>query len=190
MRRFQACGIVRPFLRQIERPVDEGMAMTRHIGGEHTDLAIGDLARRARVLPRHTARRLALLQKTGLVDDQNRVLIGKRFQRVFAHDVAQGIRIPPPAAQDRLLTPWAGIARRLRAHPARLARLVAQQARPETAPPMPLPAPDRTTDVSAPSHPAATTPKAPASSQSMLPPSMTSRIMVAHGFRSQYKTQL
>jgi hypothetical protein len=41
----------------------------------------------------------ALLQKTGLVDDQHRVFVGQRFQRVFAHDVAQGIRIPPSAAQ-------------------------------------------------------------------------------------------
>ena len=127
MRRLQAFGIVRPFLRQIKRPVDEGMAVARHIGGEHADLAIGDLARRARVLARNPARRLALLQKAGLVDDQNRVLIGKRFQRVIAHDVAQRIRVPSPAAQDRLLTPWAGIARRFRAHPARLARLVPQK---------------------------------------------------------------
>ena len=127
MRRFQAFGIVRPFFRQIKRPVDEGMAVARHIGGEHADLAIGDLARRTRVLPRDTARRLALLQKAGFVDDQNRVLIGERFQRVIADDVAQCIRIPPAAAQDRLLTPRPGIARRLRAHPAGLARLVAQK---------------------------------------------------------------
>jgi hypothetical protein len=33
-------------------------------------------------------------------------------------------------------------------------------------------------------------PKAQASSRPMLPPSMILRIMVAHGFRSQKKTQL
>src|SRR6185437_16070600 len=50
MRCPQASGFVRPFLWQVERPVDEGMAMPRHVGGEHSDLAIGDLARRASVL--------------------------------------------------------------------------------------------------------------------------------------------
>ena len=128
MRRSHAFGIVRPFLWQIKRPVNEGMAVTRHIGGEHADLAIRDLARGTRVLARNPARRLALLQEAGLVDDKNRLLIGEGFQRVRAHDVTQRIRVPPPSAQDRLLTPRAGIAGRLRAHPARLARLVPQKA--------------------------------------------------------------
>ena len=35
MRRLHAFGIVRPFLGQIKRPVDEGMAVTRHIGRKH-----------------------------------------------------------------------------------------------------------------------------------------------------------
>jgi hypothetical protein len=56
--------------------VDEGMAVARHIGGEHPNLAIRDLARRARVLARNPARRLALLQEAGLVDDQHRFLVG------------------------------------------------------------------------------------------------------------------
>ncbi len=48
---------IRPALRQIERAVDEGMAMPRCVGREHTDLAVGDLARRPRVFaapPRRT----------------------------------------------------------------------------------------------------------------------------------------
>ncbi len=51
-------------------PIDEGVAVTRHIGGKDADLAVGDLARRARVLACNTARNLALLQKTGLVDER------------------------------------------------------------------------------------------------------------------------
>jgi len=39
-------------------------------------------------------------------------------------------------------------------------------------------------------YPVGKTPKAQASSQSMLPPSTILRIMVAHGFRSQNKMQL
>ena len=124
MRRRHAFGIVRPCLRQIKRPVDEGMAVARHIGREHADLAIGDLARRARVLARNAARRFALLQKTGLVNDKNRIPISERFQRVIAYDVAQRFRVPPAAAQDRLLTPRARIPGRFRAHPTCLARFV------------------------------------------------------------------
>ena len=127
MRRRHAFGIVRPFLWQIKCPVDEGMAVARHIGGEHADLAIGDLARRARVLARNATRRLALFQKAGLINDKNSLLISERFQRVIAYDVAQRFRIPPAAAQDRLLTPRAGIASRFCAHPPCLARLVPEQ---------------------------------------------------------------
>ena len=57
MRRGHPGGVVRPGLRQIQRPVDEGVAVARHIGGEHADLAIGDLAGRARVLTADTAGR-------------------------------------------------------------------------------------------------------------------------------------
>ena len=36
---------------------------------------------------------------------------------IIAYDIAQGISIPVPATQHRLLTPWAGIASRLGPHP-------------------------------------------------------------------------
>ena len=55
-------GSFRPRLGQIERPVDKGMAVARHIAGEHTDLAIGDRASRPSILPADAARSLALLQ--------------------------------------------------------------------------------------------------------------------------------
>src|SRR5882762_8493128 len=67
---FQTIGIVGPFLRKIQRAIDERMAMTRNVGSEDADLAICNLACRTSVLPRHTARRLALLEKAGLVDDE------------------------------------------------------------------------------------------------------------------------
>jgi len=78
-------------------------------------------------LPGDAAGRLALLQKSGLVDHQHGIVIGQRLQRIIANDVTQGIGAPPPAPQDRLLPPGAGIARRFRTHPARLAPLLAQQ---------------------------------------------------------------
>jgi hypothetical protein len=127
MGRLQAGAIVGPALRQIERAVDEGMPVPRHIGREHADLAVGDLARRAGVLPRHTAGRLALLEKAGLIDHQHRVRVGQRLQRVVAHQVAQRVRLPTTTPQDGLLAPGARVSGRLRAHPARLAPLRPQQ---------------------------------------------------------------
>ena len=79
MCRRHAFGIVRPCLRQIKRTVDKGMAVARHIGREHADLAIGDVARRAGILAGNAARRLALFQKAGLVKCENRLLIRSRF---------------------------------------------------------------------------------------------------------------
>jgi hypothetical protein len=77
-----------------------------------------------RQLAGNAARRLALFQKAGLVNDKNRIPISERFQRVIAYDVAQRFRVPPAAAQDRLLTPRARIPGRFRAHPTCLARFV------------------------------------------------------------------
>lgn len=62
-----------------------------------------------------------------------------------------------------------------------------QGARPRTGPPKPPHALDGTRDQCAPSYLATTAPKAPASSQSICSRSMTLRIMVVHGFRSQHK---
>ena len=46
---------------------------------------------------------------------------------IIAHDIAQGISIPIPATQDRLLPPWTRIASCLRPHPPGLALLIAEQ---------------------------------------------------------------
>ena len=97
MRRRHAGRIVRPGLRQIQRPVDEGVAVARHIGGEDADLAVGDLARRAGVLPRHAARRLALLEKAGLIDHQHRISVGQVLER---HSRAR-CRAAHPRPSDR-----------------------------------------------------------------------------------------
>src|SRR5712691_1572972 len=124
---FQAIWIVGPFLRKIQCTVDERMTVARNVGSEDPDLAVRDLARRTSVLPRHAARRLALLEKAGLVDHEDRIVIRQMLDDIIAYDIAQGISIPIHAPQDRLLTPWAGIASRLRAHPAGLALLIAEQ---------------------------------------------------------------
>src|ERR1700692_2509411 len=103
------------------------MTMTRNIGSEDTDLAVRNLARRTRVLPRPSARRLSLLEKAGLVDHQHRSVIGQMLDNIVAYDIAQSISVPIPATQDRLLPPRAGIAGRLRTHPTCLALLISEQ---------------------------------------------------------------
>src|SRR5260370_13469170 len=93
-----------------------------------SDLAVRDLARGTSVVPRHSARRLALLEKAGLVDHEERIVIRQMLDDIIAYDIAQGISLPTHATQDRLLPPWAGIASRLRAHPTGLALLISEQA--------------------------------------------------------------
>src|SRR3981189_2605650 len=46
---------------------------------------------------------------------------------IVAYDIAQGIGIPIPTTQDRLLPPRARIASRLRAHPTGFALLISEQ---------------------------------------------------------------
>jgi hypothetical protein len=97
------------------------MAVPGHVGGEDPDLAVGDLAGRAGVLTRDAAGALALLEKAGLVDDQHGIPVGQALDRVLAHQVAERVGLPAAAAEDGLLAPGTGIARRLRPHPAGLA---------------------------------------------------------------------
>src|SRR5271170_3680319 len=104
------------------------MTMPRNVGREDPDLAVRDLARRTRVLSRHATRRLALLEKAGLVDHEHRIVIGQMLDDIVTHDVAQRIGIPIPATEDSLLPPWTGIAGRLCSHPAGLALLISEQA--------------------------------------------------------------
>jgi hypothetical protein len=65
---FEASWIVGPLLRKIQCAVDDRMTVARNVGSEDADLAVRDLARGTSVLPRHSARRVALLEKASLVD--------------------------------------------------------------------------------------------------------------------------
>src|SRR5882672_9740210 len=114
---FQAIRIVGPFLRKIQRTVDERMTVARNVGSEDPDLAVRDLACGTSVLPRHSARRFALLEKAGLVDHEDRIVIRQMLDDIIAYDIAQGISIPIVATEDRLLPPRARIASGLCAHP-------------------------------------------------------------------------
>ena len=118
---FQTIWIVDPLLRKIQPAIGEGMTVARNIGSKDPDLAVADLARETSVLPRHSARRLALLEKASLVDHEDRLVIRQMPDDIIAEDIAKRLSIPIPVAQDRLLTPWAGITSCLRPHPTGLA---------------------------------------------------------------------
>src|SRR5271169_1176313 len=83
------------------------MTVARNVGSEDSDLAVRDLACGTSVLPRHSARRLALLEKAGLVDHEHRIVIRQMLDDIIADDIAQAISIPIPATEDRLLPPRA-----------------------------------------------------------------------------------
>ena len=127
---FQAIWIVGPFLRKIQRAVDERMTVARNVGREDADLAVGKLPAEP-VYSRHSARRFALFEKAGLVDHQHCVVVRQMLDDLVADD-RQGTRLPIPTPQNRLLPPWARIASRLRPHPTGLALLRLQADLPET----------------------------------------------------------
>jgi len=64
-----------PLLWKIQPTIDECMTVVRNIGSKDPDLAVADPARKTSVLPRHSARRLALLEKASLVDHEDRLVI-------------------------------------------------------------------------------------------------------------------
>ena len=103
VRGLQAIWIVGPFLRKIQRAIDERMTVARNVGSENPDLAVRDLACRTSVLPRHSARCLALLEKAGLVDHQDRIVIRQMLDDIIADNITQTISIPIPATENRLL---------------------------------------------------------------------------------------
>src|SRR5260370_18356011 len=103
---FQTIRIVGPFLRKIQRAIDERMTVARNVGSEDSDLTVRDLTRRTGVLPRHSAPCLALLEKAGLVDHEHRIVIRQVLNDIVPDDVAQGISVPIPTTQNCLLPPW------------------------------------------------------------------------------------
>ena len=120
-------GVICPYLRQIERPVDKSVPVTRDTGCKNAYLAIGDLACRSDILTRYTAGSMALLQKSYLINDQYHIGIRQRLQCMITHDVMQGIGVPLPATEYGLLTPRAMITSGYRPHPTRLSALIPQQ---------------------------------------------------------------
>jgi hypothetical protein len=68
-------GIVCPTPWEVEFTVNEGPALGTGIGHKHTDLAVFDATRRARVLSLHRNRLRIFFQKAGLIKHQDRLQI-------------------------------------------------------------------------------------------------------------------
>ncbi|MET4195626.1 hypothetical protein ABIB92_008399 [Bradyrhizobium sp. JR5.3] len=101
------------------------MTMTPNIRSEESDLAICNLCRTI-VLSRNSASRFALFEKAGPVDHRH-VIVIRQMLDVVAHDIAQGLSVPIPMAQNCLLPPRAGIASRLRPHATGVALVIPEQ---------------------------------------------------------------
>jgi hypothetical protein len=69
-----------------------------------------------------------LLQKPGLIKDQDRSIIRQMLGNIISNNVAQRIGVPVSSTKNGLLAPGTRIARRVRPHPTRLAPLISKQA--------------------------------------------------------------
>lgn len=103
------------------------MTANGHIGGEPTDPAVRYLACRTCILTCNTARCLALLEETRLVNDHDRIIGGEVFYDILSHDIAKCVCVPTSATQNGLLPSRTGIIGRLSTHPTCLTPLVTQQ---------------------------------------------------------------
>jgi hypothetical protein len=70
-----ARAIIRPGLGQVEGPIDESMPMAAGIAEEHANLAVLDAPRRTGVLAVDPGRLDTFLEKAGLIQHQDRIVI-------------------------------------------------------------------------------------------------------------------
>ena len=89
-------GIVGPGARQVELEVDGQMLRTRGEREADADLAIGDLARGAGVLPLDADGVFALLEPAGVVDDPifDGLALGQRAEGIIRGDQPRLVVIP------------------------------------------------------------------------------------------------
>ena len=121
-RRHTSLGAARPILgptlRQIERPVDQGMAMTTGIAEKHPDLAVFNPAGRAGILALHADRLGPLLEKARFIKHQNSLVITQMLDRIAPQIIANQIGVPARPRQKLLHPVRRPIARRFGKLPA------------------------------------------------------------------------
>ncbi len=72
-------GILKPFFRQVQPPIEQGLARFARIGQYDTGLAIGDLAQRTTVLAGDAHRVVALFGKITTIQDQHAIRAPQRL---------------------------------------------------------------------------------------------------------------
>lgn len=92
-------------LGQVEPTVDQGPAPGGGQGEEHADPSVLDASGGARVLPLHSRRGPALLQETGLVDDENSIVGAEVFGGVVTQVVADRIGVSSGVPHQTLQGP-------------------------------------------------------------------------------------
>src|SRR4051795_11064456 len=97
-----AARVARPALRQVERAVDQGVALEAGVAEEDADLAVLDPARGAGVLPLHARRLGPLLHEPGLVEHQHGAGIAEMLHHAGPQVVADRVGVPPHPAEEVL----------------------------------------------------------------------------------------
>jgi hypothetical protein len=93
-RGLAAAGIGGPRPWNVQFPVHRGVPTRAGIDEVDGDLGVLDPARGAGVLPLHANRARALLNVTGLVDDQHRRVVVQVLDHVVAEIVTDRVRVP------------------------------------------------------------------------------------------------
>jgi hypothetical protein len=120
--------VVGPAFGQVQLPVDERPPLAADIGEEDTQLAVVDLAGRARVLALHPDRGRALLQEARLVHYQHRAFLAQVLHYIGTQIVADPIGVPVGGGKQPLHAVGGALVGVLGQLPAVLAVHVAEQA--------------------------------------------------------------
>ncbi len=94
--------VIGPLLGQVERTIEQGVAVAAGVAEEDADLAVLDPPRRARVLPLHPGRLRAFLEKPGLVQHEHRALVAQVRRHIGLQVIPDGISIPVCPAEEVL----------------------------------------------------------------------------------------
>ena len=97
-----ALPIARPFLGQIEFPIQQDLAQRAGRAQKDADLAVGHVPDRATILAGDASRVPAGLEKPGVVEDQHAVGIPHMLHALGAQLVPDGVSVPIGAAQPIL----------------------------------------------------------------------------------------
>ena len=117
-----------PGLRQVERAVDQRPTMAAGVAEENADLAVLDAPRRAGILAVDAGRLGALLEKAGLIQHQDCVVIAQVLDHIGPQIIAERIGVPVNAREELLHAVWRVVAGRLGEVPAVLPLQGSQQA--------------------------------------------------------------